>query len=105
MLPQFFTVERIFCCFPLTVGAFIIALGELTVSCMRIAFVYLNPHTCAAFEDKYLLYTCLVNVRYFCDELGEERETKMAEVFVFQCFLFLPRQPKPTSPSSCSSSS
>lgn len=70
-LPQLPTVDRIFCCFPLTVGAFMIALGELAVGSGRVALVYTQPNKCEAFEDKYLLYTCLVNVRYFCDELRE----------------------------------
>lgn len=70
-LPQLPKVDRIFCCFPLTVGAFMIALGELAVGGGRVALVYTKPNTCAEFEDKYLLYTCLVNVRYFCDELRE----------------------------------
>lgn len=70
-LPRLPTVERIFCCFPLTVGAFMIAIGELAVASTRLAFVYMHSNTCSAFEDKYLLYTCLVNLRYFCDEKRE----------------------------------
>lgn len=68
MLPQLPTVERIFCCLPLTVGAFIVAFGTTVVSAVRLAFIFVHPNTCAQFEDKYLLYTTLVNIRYFCDE-------------------------------------
>lgn len=69
--PQLPTVERIFCCLPLSVGAFMIALGTIATSSARLAFIFTMPNTCAQFADKYLLYTTLVNIRYFCDEQRE----------------------------------
>lgn len=100
MLPRLPTVERVFCCFPLTVGSFMIAVGELVLASLRIALIYLDKNTCTAFEDKYLLYTCLVNVRYFCDELREyERFSNIIKDvgkwcrILFIPFFFLQRKP------------
>lgn len=67
-MPQLPVVERIFCCFPLTVGAFMIALGTLTMSILKLVLIFLNDHTCEVFQEHYLIYTTLVNTRYFCDE-------------------------------------
>lgn len=67
-MPQLPVVERIFCCFPLTVGAFMIALGTLTMAGVKLSLIFLNEHTCELFQEQYLMYTTLVNTRYFCDE-------------------------------------
>lgn len=82
-LPQLPTVDRIFCCFPLTVGAFMIAIGELCLASARLAFIFMQPNTCQSFEDKYLFYTCLVNIRYFCDELRKWMITRHEDEPVF----------------------
>lgn len=68
-VPKLPTLGSIFCCFPLTIGAFMLGLVEIGVSAARIAVIKTKPNTCAAFEDKFLFFTCLANTRYFCDEL------------------------------------
>lgn len=76
-MPHLPMVERIFCCFPLTVGAFMIAVGTLVLASVRLALIFVVlPNTCQAFEDKYLFYTTLVNIRFFCDEKREAFLTK-----------------------------